>query len=159
MNRPVYENATTLEREGKLLDIFIENYHVLRLQPYAIQMCKLPISYRLDFGIFHYESGELVGLAELKCRNYNFGDFSTFSISAGKFNAAIQLQQSLDVPVYFVVGWKDKNVLYTLFPDYTKVGKEKFVTKWGGRHDRDDIGDMEPMVHIPNNHFREIINE
>jgi len=50
-------------------------------------MCKLPISYRLDFGIFHYESGELVGLAELKCRNYNFGDFSTFSISAGKFNS------------------------------------------------------------------------
>lgn len=135
--RPVYENQQTLELERLAISTFADQFDV--------QPVKLPISYNIDYACL---SGELLMFwAEVKNRNYPHNAFETFSISAKKILNGLHLRHLSGKGFYLVVQWT--NAL-----GYVQVTREMSQDiRFGGRKDRADWQDQEPMVHIPIDHF------
>ena len=85
--RTKYESKKDLQLEQKTLGYVSDCWNVAYF--------KLPISYKLDYSM--YRNGVLVGWAEVKCRNHNFGTFPTYIISLGKVMEARKLSEFSNV--------------------------------------------------------------
>lgn len=135
--RPAYETQQTLELERLAITSFAEQFDV--------QPIKLPIAYHIDYACL---SGELLMFwAEVKCRKYPHNAFETFSISAKKILNGLHLRHLSGKGFYLVVQWT--NAL-----GYVQVTRELSQDiRFGGRKDRADWQDQEPMVHIPVDQF------
>ena len=133
MSRRIYENADSLNKEGELIRRFLEVQY-----PGATYM-KLPISYRLDVGIV--QGGVITAFAEFKCRNIRMDLYDSFFISLSKL-MILQDYASRNLVAHLVVGWTDYMGVFE--PRMT----DEFGIRPGGRTDRGDPADMEPMAHI-----------
>ena len=128
--RPRYERPADLTVERKV---------AAQMERKGIQLHKLPISYRLDFAMF--KNGKLKGWAEIKARRNNHDRYPTLMISLGKVLAARQLADVSGTRSILLVQYLDG--LY--WCDFASA----FEIRMGGRYDRGDADDVEPVAHFP----------
>ena len=102
------------------------------------------MSYKLDYAMYRNE--KLVGFAEVKCRTHNFGTFPTYIISLAKVLEARRLGKETNTTPILIVSWTDK-IGYLDFFSHHQI-------KQGGRSDRNDWQDQEPMCHFDLKHFK-----
>lgn len=130
MARPIYETSRDISAEREIADTIAEKYNAR-----AIKAKRL---YGLDW--FFERDGYVVGMVEIKVRNYTRNHFSTYMISADKVARIRLLTGVTGVPAFLFVSWKDGIGYINLCdePDYNAIG---------GRRDRGDDQDMEVMLH------------
>ena len=109
------------------------------------QAVKLPKQYRIDFALVF--DGSVKRFVEVKCRTNHSTQFDTYIISLAKVSAAKHLAQVTKLPVFLVVKWNDATGCVLL--DQVESSHITF----GGRYDRGDWQDEEPLVHIPISDF------
>lgn len=142
MSRPLYETKEHLKGETEVVNT-IEYLWKANLK-------KLPIKYKLDYAA--ERNGKIVAWVEIKCRTNGMNDYQTYMLSLDKYNASIELGNVTNLPVTLVVKWTDKT-------GYVDLLNCRGVIKMGGRIDREDPQDVEPVVFIPIQDFREITDE
>lgn len=133
--RPYYENQR---------DLTNENLVATALKEKGMDLVKMPVSYRLDFAMLH--KGKVRGFAELKTRNNRHDKYPTLMISLGKVMSARQLSEATGT----------RSILFVKFLDglYWCDFASPFDLKIGGRTDRQDDADIEPVAHFPMKVFR-----
>ena len=136
----LYENETTLATEEVVAQKLKKAYSIIPV--------KLPRSYRVDWAFT--KNNEVVAWAELKYRSHSFGDYPDLFISLSKYMAGCELKQRTEKPFYILGHFN--NGLYSWKHDY---GDECKIMM-GGRMDRGDPADQEPMVHILNEYFKKL---
>lgn len=143
MSREKYETAIDLKNEKAAIT-------ALEMASRR-QACKLPISYRIDFAMTN-EAHEITSWVEVKCRKNPRDKYPTFAIGITKLMAGIAFEDKTGKPFFLVVHWSD-------FLGYVRVSSLKgYKIRSGGRTDRNDPADEEPMVHIPVGEFKELKN-
>lgn len=141
MARPLYENSSTLEEEIKFfrdLTTSVTEYKQCRFR-------KLPLSYRLECAIEHIPTGKVTGFCEFKRRRNLRTHYPTLMLSLHKYRELAACSEFSDALLF--VRWNDRDGLY-------EVNKHANPDiRWGGRKDRGDWQDREPVVHIPVDDF------
>lgn len=130
MSPRFYETAEDLKRESDVIAFYAKKkrceYH------------KLPIAYKADYALMR--DGELKAFAEIKCRKVTHDKYDTIILSLLKWHDINALAQRVNVPAMLVVRYTDG--VYTIplreVPDSIEIG---------GRVDRGDDRDVEPVVH------------
>lgn len=131
----MYENSQTLSVEEATMDAVCKAWNLGRR--------KLPISYRIDWAVT--DRNEPVAWAECK-RRYNPHDqYPTLILSLAKYMHGMELAERTGLPFLIIVE----------FDDGIRFCKHEVMPPivWGGRSDRGDPQDMEPMVDIPMSKF------
>ncbi len=156
MARPMYETGHDLLAEYGFAHKIEERWDV-KLQ-------KLPIKYGLDFAAVRGK--EIVSWVELKCRRVDAGTYPTYMLSLNKWNAARELSLSTSLPFLLCVRWKNADWYFRFSPGEfaltVKVAGKldqpafPFGLGIGGRSDRNDAQDIEPVVLIPAHYFKEL---
>jgi hypothetical protein len=160
MARPLYENKETLRKEVD----FAKKVAAL----FQGTLVKLPIYYNIDYVLVKDgntrvlipdetnidEIKALVGryevdaFLEFKCRNVLHRQYDTFILSSHKFEAGVRNNHLYDKPFLVCVRYTDSDTVY-------KYRKEhSWPIKLGGRWDRGDFQDIEPVVHIPTDELK-----
>ena len=142
MARPLYENQATLEKERTLAKQLVDSW--------ACELGKLPIRYGIDYAFLR--NGEVVGFAELKCRAGKMHAYPSYMISLGKIMSARMLHRVTNVPIVLAVEWQDRTGWVTL----AGKGAPEYRVSMGGRRDRNDAQDIEPVALIPIDKFRRL---
>jgi len=140
--RPLYETEEDIGREQS----FVEDL----CTAWQCEAKKLPIHYKLDFALMR--NGIVKAFLEMKVRNYAKGDFATYMVSMAKVLAAREYSAFANVPSLLAVRWNDVSGFIAL------NNMKDFEIGFGGRGDRGDSQDMEPVVFIPINNF-ELLNK
>jgi hypothetical protein len=142
MARPIYETDTDLRAEAAVAAAFEERF--------SMRLKKLPRSYYVDYMAFDFSAkaenpppNNGCAWIEVKCRSHDMGTYDTFFISALKWSHGTALARNTGLPFIIVVGFTNCVAWYQYDP------KAKLAYAWGGRQDRADSADEEPMVHIP----------
>lgn len=131
MSRPLYETENDRRREADAVRKLLTPNDVIH---------KLPIRYGVDFIIFRNEAP--FKLVEVKCRNNPRDQYPDLMISVAKIVEGIKLSELMGIPFVLVVEWSDCIGSLRIYnTDGMKVS-------WGGRNDRGDPQDMEPVYHI-----------
>lgn len=136
MSRPRYESEDDRKAEREVAD-YLEKYHGLRCH-------KLPISYRVDWVVFKKDS--FFGFIELKTRTFEKNRFPTLIISLGKYSTGCHLARCSGGAFWVAARWTDALGFY-------RVDDVVADITMGGRKDRGDKDDIEPVVHFPVDEF------
>jgi hypothetical protein len=101
---------------------------------------KLPIKYELDYLLLREGTG--VAWLEIKSRTNSRTAYPTYMISLGKIMAARRLSEASQFPSFLLVKWSD-------YCGYVRLDSLlDFRTAVGGRTDRGDEQDIEPVALI-----------
>jgi len=103
---------------------------------------KLPISYVLDFAVT--KSNRVIGFVEVKARSCEMQTYPTFFVAVKKVLAAGEFDR-LGLKTRLFVKWRDC-IGYTLLREPDEI-------TYGGRFDRNDSADQEPLAHFDINRF------
>ena len=131
--RLIYEKPEDLAAEKTALDKACE-----------IWKCtaeKLPMKYELDYLLLR--EGKGVAWLEIKSRTNPRAAYPTYMISLGKIMAARRLSEASQLRSFLLVQWSD-------YCGYVRLDSLlDFTTAVGGRTDRGDEQDIEPVALIP----------
>lgn len=134
--RQMYEAPDDLSREAQVAG---------RLSAaWGCESVKLPIQYRVDFAML--VDKEVKAWLEVKCRTTHY---SEMIMSAAKFIAGQQLAASTGRPFVVVFGIGDQIYWRDCTADSPTV-------RLGGRTDRGDWQDVEPVVMLPLDKFHRL---
>jgi len=135
MSRPTYETAENRGKEAEFAD---------RLSKVSgKQFRKLPKAYRADYGVLD-AAGYLTAFAELKCRTNDARRYGTYILSLHKWLSLLSLATAAPgLKSLLCVRFTDCDMVYRV------QDGDDVAIKWGGRADRGDWQDQEPVVHIP----------
>lgn len=144
--RPFYENDTDRTNERAVADKIC-----------SIMSCeamKLPISYGLDYALCR--GPEIIAFAEVKRRKNHSARYDTIMVSALKRMKAREITLATGRPCFFAVEYDDGIFLIDFKEQPDRV-------EHGGRKDRGDSADMEPVIHYQVNRMKclsigEVIN-
>jgi hypothetical protein len=140
MVRPRYESKESLSKEHDTIRE-IERAWKCKAQ-------KMPVKYTFDYGLYY--NGELKAVAELRYRNVSSTTYPTIICALYKLHAARDF--ALDgLKPYFIVTFKDG----TFYHEF-KCWDTFYKIDQGGRTDRGDWQDMEPVIRIPIEKFKKI---
>lgn len=142
MNRPMYESSRDRANERST----IESY--CRAHGDRVHALKMPVAYQIDWGVFHDDS--LLCWAECKRRNVPKNAYATFMVSLHKYMAGMDLSRVSGKPFLLIVEWNDG------IGAHVCDGRAGRDIRPGGRRDRGDWQDIEPVVHIPVEYFFEV---
>ena len=99
---------------------------------------KLPMSYVLDYAFVRGQ--RIVGYMECKRRTNKMNQYPTIFIAQKKVEQAALVEAATGMKTVFAVKWADATGYLMLNdPDYFAIG---------GRSDRNDSADQEPMAHF-----------
>ena len=129
--RPTYENEKTLSEERNVVEFLCNKWKV--------EAIKLPIAYNVDYLLTRDDVAK--SWLEVKCRHCSSAEYETYFISSKKIVNGLSLSETTNVPFYLAIRWNDKL-------GYIRVSKGSFEVKVGGRKDRNDWQDVEPMAHF-----------
>jgi len=140
--RKLYEDDKSLAAERELAATLESKWRC--------KLHKLPISYHLDYmatrtehcEFFNETTEKAVSFIELKCRTCKHDAFDTYMLALSKLVKARELSQNTGLPVFLGVKWSDRMGFVRLNTCQSQLGI-------GGRKDRKDWQDIEPVVHIP----------
>lgn len=136
--RPLYESSEDLANEQQVAN-FLSNKWKCKLK-------KLPMSYHVDWIVMRDEPEAIL---ELKCRKNESTRYTTLLLSLNKWMRGKELSKELGIPFIIVVRWTDGLFFHT-------VGSATVKHGFGGRTDREDSQDVEPVVLIPVDTFKRI---
>ena len=137
--RQQYETEKDRQNE-KAVAVAIESAWKLRT-------VKMPKSYHLDYALTN-EDNSLRGFVEIKCRKNNRYDYQTYMISLSKVLIAKRLTESTNLCSFLVVKWLD-DIAWVYFNDPHTLG-------FGGRTDRNDSADQEPVAFYRISDFKQL---
>lgn len=139
--RPKYESQQDIELEAGVAKHLASKW--------SSDAVKLPKFYKCDWAL---KRGKKVGaLLEIKCRKNASDKYPTIILSADKWTYLRQMDESLGVPAFFVAKFTDG--IRFIRP----AKAQGFTVEMGGRHDRGDWQDVEPVVHIPVSSMTEVV--
>jgi len=139
-----YESEADLVNEARA-QVYIERH-------FKVVAYKMPVQYRIDFALFLPEKKTLWAVAEYKCRaDVATTDYKTIILSVSKYFAGMNWVRNLGCKFMFIVEFSDG--LYAV--DVPMFHRDHVM--WGGRTDRDDWQDEEPVVHIQATDFKRMI--
>jgi len=129
--RPIYETEKDLKNERSLADILCKKWRckLQKLQP------------RDSFDYAAIRDGKVIAFIEMKNRNNEIGKYDTYMISMSKLLHAHNVRNVTDIVCVLAVRWTDA-IGWVMFDR-----KRSHVTM-GGRFDRGDPQDVEPVCHI-----------
>lgn len=135
--RPTYENEQSLAVEEKTM--------AAAAKVWGVDYQKLPKQYRIDWAL---SRKKIVCWCECKRRWNNKDAYPTLILSLSKVMHGVEMYKATEIPFVVIVEWNDG--IY--WNKIDKVGEIGF----GGRKDRGDWQDIEPVVHIPVTDFRQL---
>ncbi len=106
-------------------------------QPYGLTLAKLPVAYEVDFAVARGE--RVVGVAEVKVRGRYY---ATLMVSLHKAQALRRFAAD-GLRAWLVLCVPGGVYVRRLTPD------ERLDIRMGGRTDRGDWQDVEPVAHFP----------
>lgn len=136
--RPVYENSDSLKAEEQTIRRVAEVWKTTYV--------KLPMQYRVDWALMRDK--DIVCWCECKRRYNNKDKYPTLMLSLNKIIHGMELARVTEKPFLVVVEWND-------MVGWHKVEKVHDI-RMGGRVDRGDWQDVEPVVDIPTSEFKRI---
>lgn len=137
MTRPTYETQADIAAERAFADLLVRKWR-------AESAHKLPKAYAFDFALLR--DGAVRAMVEVKFRS---AEYPTLIMSLHKWQAGRWfLEQGL--AAIFAIHWPSG------FHYYAMTGAEDFPIRVGGRSDRNDWQDQEPVIHIPRDQFRKV---
>jgi hypothetical protein len=110
---------------------------------YGYKSNKTPRFYKVDRVMT--KNGNVKCFVEIKCRTNVFDKYPTVILSSDKWNFLYQLDVSLNTPAIMVFSFTDGKIGYIR----PRNNADKIKVSIGGRIDRNDQDDIEPVVHIP----------
>ena len=114
------------------------------------QLNKLAIVYGFDYAIIKF--GKIKGFLEMKKRNFKTDSFQDSLINLNKWMKAKELRDSTNLPTILACSYIDKDIYCNLKED------TRHELRWGARtKNTRDWQDIQPAVHIPMKHFKEIV--
>lgn len=143
MSRPLYESQADRDNEAKVAAAIARKYLMVEHH--------LPRFYHADYMFFRNWQVALV--AEVKCRKHAFGTYTTYMISLLKVMRTRELAAFCAVKALLFIQYYDRLV----FVDLNDDRNSQWDIVWGGRTDRNDDQDQEPVMLIPMEHFKEIV--
>lgn len=136
--RPRYETSEDLTREDDFSRVVGKKFNC--------SFSKMPDRYGLDFCLTR--GGVATAFAEIKVRSNPRGKYPTYMISLSKVTSANVLNASTGLPCFLLVRWTDCWG-YVRIDGMIAQGNVGI----GGRTDRGDPQDMEPVYLIPMSSF------
>lgn len=140
--RPMYETPSDIINELSVIESLSDLW--------GVTFHKLPIQYHLDFSISKID-GRIIGFIEVKTRTIAKSKFPTYIISMSKIQMAKSMFDTSKQPTFLVVQWTDA-IGWCRIDSFEEIPPFKI----GGRTDRGDEQDIEPVLHIPIHLFRDI---
>ncbi len=138
MSRPLYETQKDVDSERKVMD------HITSMFRQGVLYSKLPKAYQVDYGVYDkVRRGRLLMLCEIKTRDINRNTYPDLILSAHKMHALINWH-TRGVPTRLLYRVNDGLFSYSV----TDAANDLVISE-GGRKDRNDWQDIEPVYHIP----------
>lgn len=137
--RPIYESQFDRNNEQDVADILSKTWEA--------EIKKLPMSYNVDWIMLR--NGEIKAFAELKVRKNYKDKYPTLLLSFNKWRHGIDMGKTVGVPFIIIVKWNEGIFWHT-------AGKSSVTFGVGGRRDRGDPYDIEPVVYIPTSAFTKV---
>lgn len=134
--RLIYENTETRANERETSKRLEEKW--------SCGLVKLPRHYVMDYAAVRND--KVVSFVEIKCRTNAMEHYPTYMVAAHKPLKANELYMTFRLPSFLVVQWTDA----LGYVDFQKAGYDLRI---GGRKDRNDPADQEPVLHIPVERF------
>lgn len=139
--RPIYETATDISREAGIAASLAACWDC-RFQ-------KMPKFYGVDFAALR--KGEITAWFEIKHR---FASYPSYRLSLHKWMRGIELSEITGKPAFIVVSWPVDGKREVI---YRAINRDPVKVVLGGRKDRGDPDDIEPMVEIPVGEFKRVL--
>lgn len=144
--RPIYESEQDREHEQTIIEYICKHW--------GCEAKKMPIRYEFDYMLTKASMAtwnfglNMVGILEIKRR---LKKYDTLIISMQKVATMQMYSQQFEVPAILAVSWPDEETQYTILHQRRTAN---YKIEWGGRCDRGDDQDEEPVIHIPIEDFR-----
>lgn len=138
--RPTYENEESLIRERSVAQILANKW--------TVTLRKLPKYYSADYLILNNTTPR--AFCEIKCRDIP-SSFDIYRISLNKYIGLRTLSINTGISSIIVVQCKDNVILYHVVDIDTDI-----PISYGGRTDRNDWQDVEPLAVIEYSQFNRI---
>ena len=90
------------------------------------------------------KKGNSRAVVEVKNRACKRHKYPTYMISVDKWMAGLSMQSYIKLPFILVVSWDDEIGYLNCYEHLNEIN-----VNMGGRKDRNDAQDIEPVVHIP----------
>ncbi|HAD28754.1 MAG TPA: hypothetical protein DCF96_08840 [Rhodobacteraceae bacterium] len=135
--RPTYETSKDLNKEILAIKKFIAIFGG------DVDFVKLPLQYKMDFCLI--DNKIVKTFVEVKCRTNKKTAYSTYIISMSKIVVA-KSYNDIGINCILLVQWTDQM-------GWVDLSNNEWSTKVGGRKDRGDWQDIEPVIHIPISEF------
>jgi len=138
--RKIYETEEDRKNERRIVEeVLMEGEKAL----------KMGYKHQIDFLVVDQQwRGKSV--IEVKKRKGTFGKYPDVMLSLLKWNKGIEFKRNNRLDFLFVVEWDD-GIFMHRYEDLIH-----YTIGIGGRTDRDDAQDIEPVVYVPNKKFTQM---
>ena len=140
--RPTYETRENRKAEQAVVRKVVRTWW----PDGDVNAIRLPVKSSLDVGFARGK--DLIGFGEVKVRSHDHGQYPTLLLSMEKWNVAVGIAKNIRVPVCLLVQFSD--ILMWAPMEYNS----DITVGMGGREDRADPEDVEPVVFIPMDLFK-----
>jgi hypothetical protein len=136
--RPLYETSADRANEKDLACSLGLLWNAMPVE--------LPKQYMVDWA---FQRGkEIAAFCEIKCRRVNSDTYPSLILSLAKWMRMVDLSKATGLPVFLIVKYADGLV------KIIKADRMRQRVIVGGRSDRNDSQDMEPVVEIFNEELK-----
>lgn len=136
--RPTYESSDDLRNEQEIITFFTQHFNK------DLTAVKIPKQYKIDYCLMIGD--RITAFAEVKNRTCAKNTYPTYMMSLAKYLEALRINKDLKLETILVVKWTDA-------VGYIELGRRAWPIGFGGRVDRGDWQDKEPMIFIPISEF------
>ncbi len=141
-DRPIYETANDTSAE--------EETALMCAKAFKAKCEKLPKLHHMDYVFLR--NGIICAFGEIKCRTCRHDDHKTYMISLNKLIHAMQYSQLAGIVCLLIVRWTNRL-------GFIDVSTPHDFIAMGGRSDRNDEQDIEPVIHWSVDKFTFIDND
>ena len=143
MKRPIYESQVDLTPENKM-KTFLE-------AKWNCTLHKVPLKYQVDW--LAMRGKDPMAFVEFKHREkLSINAYPRYMISLDKWMKAKQLCKEVEIPFIMVITFTEG----TYYGVFAHNGLHDVTYGFGGRYDRGDAQDVEPMIYLPLKKFMKI---
>ncbi len=143
MVRPIYETEENKKRQNDMRSILESKWSCV--------LQDLPYKYQLDWMAF--KDKKPMAVLEFKHREkLSFDAWPRYMISLDKWIRAREISQEMCLPFIMVITFTEG----TYYGSFLHNESFDLSYMWGGRLDRNDAQDSEPMVLLPLKHFKKL---
>ena len=143
MKRPIYESQVDLTHENKM-KTFLE-------AKWNCTLHKVPLKYQVDWLAMRGKYPR--AFVEFKHRDkLSINEYPRYMISLDKWMKAKQLCKEVEIPFIMVITFTEG----TYYGVFAHNGLHDVTYGFGGRYDRGDAQDVEPMIYLPLKKFMKI---